>query len=78
MNIVKATNQFERWLGQHIPVVKRDLSFKHQHMAETPLSFLRATFYRWMQVWPEACHDLNKAPRVLSAAHATGMNFVTT
>lgn len=28
--------------------------------------FLRGTFYRWVQLWPEICADLAKAPQVLA------------
>ncbi|HLB90014.1 MAG TPA: hypothetical protein VJK29_20315, partial [Terriglobales bacterium] len=66
MNIVKATRRFEEWLGQHTTLVKRDLRLKHKHMAEAAFPFLRATFYRWMQIWPEICADFAKAPRVLA------------
>lgn len=66
MNIVKATRRFEQWLGQHTALVKPDLRLKHQRMAESPFPFLRATFYRWMQLWPETCRDMTKAPHVLA------------
>jgi len=66
MNIVKATQRYEEWLGQHTVLVKPDLRLKHEHMAEAAFPFLRATFYRWMQIWPEVCLDLANAPRVLA------------
>jgi uncharacterized protein (DUF2252 family) len=77
MNIVKATHRFEEWLGQHTTLVKPDLRLKHQHMAEAVFSFLRATFYRWMQVWPEVCPALAKAPRVLAVGDLHVENFGT-
>ena len=77
MNIVKATRRFEKWLGQHTVLVKPDLRLKHQHMAESPFPFLRATFYRWMQVWPEVCPELAKAPRVLAVGDLHVENFGT-
>ncbi len=66
MNIVKATHRFEEWLGRHTTLVKPDPRLKHQQMAAAVFPFLRATFYRWMQIWPEVCPDLAKAPRVLA------------
>jgi hypothetical protein len=30
MNIVKATESFERWMAAHIRIVKPDLAFKHR------------------------------------------------
>jgi hypothetical protein len=77
MNILKATNQFEKWLGQHTALVKRDLRLKHRRMAESPFCFLRATFYRWMQIWPQLCPNLNKAPKVLAVGDLHIENFGT-
>jgi hypothetical protein len=77
VNIVKATRQFEAWLGRHISLVKPDLRLKHQRMAEAAFPFLRATFYRWMQLWPEVCPDLAKAPKVLAVGDLHVENFGT-
>ena len=77
MNIVKATHRFEEWLGRHTTLVQADLRLKHQRMAEAPFPFLRATFYRWMQIWPEICPDLAKAPRVLAVGDLHVENFGT-
>jgi hypothetical protein len=77
MNIVKATHRFEEWLKRHTTLVKPDLRLKHQRMAEAVFPFLRATFYRWMQVWPEVCPDLAKAPRVLAVGDLHVENFGT-
>jgi len=35
-------------------------------MREDAFLFLRGTFYRWTQVWPEICADLTQAPKVLA------------
>ncbi len=77
MNIVKATSRFEEWLAKHTPLVRADLRLKHQRMAESPFPFLRATFYRWMQIWPEICPALAKAPRVLAVGDLHVENFGT-
>lgn len=77
MNIVKATKRYEDWLRQHIRVVEPDLRLKHQHMAESTFMFLRATFYRWVQIWPEVCPDLAKAPQVLAVGDLHVENFGT-
>jgi uncharacterized protein (DUF2252 family) len=66
MDFVAATKDFEKWVGGHARVVKSQLSDKHRHMAESPVQFLRGTFYRWTQTFPEICPDLDKAPAVLS------------
>jgi Uncharacterized protein conserved in bacteria (DUF2252) len=77
MNVVKATRRFEEWLRQHTAVVERDLRTKHKHMAEAVFPFLRATFYRWIQLWPEVCSDAAKAPRVLAVGDLHIENFGT-
>jgi hypothetical protein len=77
MNVVKATARFEQWLASHTPLVESDLHLKHRKMAETVFQFLRATFYRWVQIWPEVCPDLAKAPSSLSVGDLHVENFGT-
>jgi hypothetical protein len=77
MNIVKSTREFETWLGQHTTIVRPDLRLKHERMAGSPFPFFRATFYRWMQLWPEVCPALAKAPRVLAVGDLHVENFGT-
>lgn len=77
MEIVEATKAYERWMGTHLPIIRRDLDLKHKQMAASPFSFLRATFYRWAQVWPEACPDLAEAPALLTVGDLHVENFGT-
>jgi uncharacterized protein (DUF2252 family) len=77
VNILKSTRRYESWLGLHTPIVKADLKLKHQHMEEAAFPFLRATFYRWVQVWPEVCPELAKAPHVLGVGDLHVENFGT-
>jgi Uncharacterized protein conserved in bacteria (DUF2252) len=77
MNFVKATRQFEKWLGKHTSLLEPDLRLKHQFMAEALFPFLRATFYRWVQLWPEVCPDLAKAPHLLAVGDLHVENFGT-
>jgi hypothetical protein len=77
MNIFKATEQFESWLAKQVPLVRQDLALKHERMAEEAFSFFRATFYRWLQFWPEVCHDVAKAPAVLGVGDLHIENFGT-
>jgi hypothetical protein len=77
MNIVKATQKFEAWLAHHTKLVKPDILLKHRWMCEAAFSFFRATFYRWMQLWPEVCPELSKAPRVLAVGDLHIENFGT-
>ena len=76
MNIFKATSDFEHWLAKQLPIIRQD-ALKHQHMAEAAFPFFRATFYRWLQQWPEVCSDLAKAPSVLGVGDLHIENFGT-
>lgn len=77
MGIVKATREYEAWLGRHIRLLPGDLRRKHQAMAEDVFPFLRATFYRWMQLWPEVCPKEARAPHVLAVGDLHVENFGT-
>jgi hypothetical protein len=77
MNVVKATRDFEEWLAHRTDIVKKDLRLKHENMKAAVFPFLRATFYRWAQIWPEICPDLAKAPQVLAVGDLHIENFGT-
>lgn len=77
MDILTATKNFEKWVSGHTHVVKSQLSDKHEQMAESPVQFLRGTFYRWTQLFPEICSDLGKAPAVLSVGDLHIASFGT-
>ncbi len=77
MNVVKATRQFEEWLGHRTDIVKKDLRLKHANMKAAVFPFLRATYYRWAQIWPKVCPELAKAPQVLAVGDLHVENFGT-
>lgn len=77
MNIKKATQKYEAWVAKRAVLVEPDLALKHRRMAEDEFSFLRATFYRWVQLWPGVCPDLAKAPSVLAVGDLHVENFGT-
>src|ERR1700722_13471815 len=77
MNIIDATRDYEAWTKARIPIVSTDLRLKHRLMAERPFAFLRATFYRWMQLWPAECGVLARAPKVLAVGDLHIENFGT-
>jgi len=77
MDIIKATHRFEQWMGEYTTLVRRDLSLKHQRMAESPFFFFRATFYRWIELWPKICPHLCQAPRLLAVGDLHIENFGT-
>lgn len=75
--IIEATLAFEKWLGAQLPIIKQDLQLKHKYMAEAAFPYFRATFYRWLQLWPEMCPELAKGPRVLAVGDLHIENFGT-
>jgi len=77
MNIVKATRKFEEWLGRHTTIIKPDLQYKHEQMSKFAFPFLRATFYRWAQVFPEVCGEIAESPPVLAVGDLHIENFGT-
>lgn len=77
MKITKATQSYEAWLGKRITLLPADLNRKHAAMAQDVFPFLRATFYRWMQLWPEVCASESRAPKVLAVGDLHVENFGT-
>jgi hypothetical protein len=77
MNVVKATRLFEDWLGSHTDLIQKDLRLKHSNMRAGVFPFLRATYYRWAQVWPHVCPELAKASQVLAVGDPHVENFGT-
>src|SRR5262249_28327258 len=77
VDILQSTRAFEQWMARQIPVVRKDLRLKHQQLAESAFFFLRGTFYRWMQRWPEVCADLADAPKLACVGDLHVENFGT-
>ncbi|HKT74238.1 MAG TPA: DUF2252 family protein [Steroidobacteraceae bacterium] len=77
MNAVESTRKYEAWLSQRLRLLPVDLKLKHRRMAEGAFLFLRASFYRWAQIWPEVCPELAAAPSVLGVGDLHIENFGT-
>jgi hypothetical protein len=77
MKIKKATKKYEAWLGERLSLIPADLTLKHSRMEEAPFPFLRATFYRWAQLWAKLPFDFVKAPPVLAVGDLHLENFGT-
>jgi len=77
MNIKKATTRYEAWLSRHLEIVPEDLEAKHTAMRSDPFPFMRATYYRWAQTFPEVCGDLARAPKALAVGDLHVENFGT-
>jgi hypothetical protein len=74
MTIHESTKRYESWLRGEIPLLPKDLNKKHTAMRGDVFSFLRATFYRWAQTFPE---ELANAPEVLGIGDLHVENFGT-
>ncbi|HVT17028.1 MAG TPA: DUF2252 family protein [Thermoanaerobaculia bacterium] len=77
MTIQQATKGYVSWLAAQIELVSDDLALKHEHMREAPFLFLRATYYRWAQLFPELAKGLSNAPKVLAVGDLHVENFGT-
>lgn len=77
MNVVKATRHYEEWLGHRTNLVRKDLQQKHDNMKAGIFLFLRATYYRWAQMWPQVCPELARGPHVLAVGDLHVENFGT-
>ena len=77
MNIRQATASYERWIESCITLDRRLLAFKHQQMSSGLFPFLRATFYRWAQIWPEVLGRRDNGPSLLAVGDLHLENFGT-
>src|SRR4051812_32239723 len=77
MDLSKATAKYEDWLGRHLRILPDDLVFKHEQMRTAAFPFLRATYYRWAQIFPEHCAKVAKAPELLAVGDLHVENFGT-
>jgi hypothetical protein len=77
MKILRSTSEYEAWLSKQLEINKTDLKQKHKNMASDPFIFLRATYYRWAQIWTEVADKLADAPVVLAVGDLHIENFGT-
>jgi hypothetical protein len=77
MAIREATASYEAWLGGQIPLVPEDLERKHELMRGAAFPFLRATYYRWTQLWEQVPKAVRAAREVLAVGDLHVENFGT-
>ncbi len=77
MNIIDATKSYEAWLGKEVVLLDVDLRHKHELMATAVFPFLRATYYRWAQIWAETAEGLAGGLPVLAVGDLHVENFGT-
>jgi uncharacterized protein (DUF2252 family) len=70
MNILRATTRYEAWLGKRITLLPGDLERKHAEMAANVFPFLRATFYRWVELWAKLLPQADGAMEPAFIEHA--------
>src|SRR4051812_22758121 len=75
--IKAATTRYEAWLTKNSKTDSADLKYKHGKLKKTEFGFLRGTFYRWVQTFPNACPSLAKAPEVPCSGDCHIENFGT-
>src|SRR6185369_15826650 len=75
--VAESNRAYEKWLGGRLRLLPADIRRKHEKMARSPAAFLRATFFRWVEVWPSLCAPLTEAPRVLGVGDIHVENFGT-
>ena len=57
-SIIESTRAFESWMRKRTNLSNRLLKNKHRKMSAGAFPFLRATFYRWVERWPQVCPSL--------------------
>jgi Uncharacterized protein conserved in bacteria (DUF2252) len=76
-SVMEATDAYEAWLRRQTRVVAADLQKKHKKMRKDAFVFLRATFYRWLEVWLSSAGPLLDAPTVMAVGDVHLENFGT-
>lgn len=67
MDIFEATTRYEDWMRRSIDVVESHLLHKHAMMKRDLFSFLKGTFYRWIQLWAENMPpSIRNAPKLVA------------
>ena len=77
MNIFESTNQYETWLESLTHIDRAEIKIKHENMSSSPFIFLRATYYRWAQVWTKRCEKESRAPTIMAVGDLHVENYGT-
>ncbi len=76
-SLVESTAAYEQWLATKLPVVTADLERKHRLMRRDAFTFLRATYYRFVELLPAVAPGLGEAPVVAGVGDLHAENFGT-
>ena len=77
MDVFAATRAYEAWVAAQGPTRRADFGYKHARMAESPFHFLRGAYYRWAELFGDACPEAMDAPAVLAVGDLHIENFGT-
>ncbi len=78
MNIIESTAAYETALSDGTKLDEDGLKMKRAAMAKEDFSFLRATYYRWVELFEEHCADLaDSGPLLLGVGDLHVQNFGT-
>src|SRR5581483_12003264 len=77
MKFSKATAKYESWLSRYLHLLPADVKLKHEAMRAARFPFLRATYYRWAQIFPRVCEKLDSGEKVLGVGDLHVENFGT-
>ncbi len=77
MDFIELNQKYEAWLRTQLPVIEIDLELKHQRMRDNPFSFLRASFFRWSDLWQKHMQAFHSAPKILAIGDLHIENFGT-
>jgi uncharacterized protein (DUF2252 family) len=76
-SILRATRDYEAWLGTQLRLLPADMALKHEAMRVSPFAFFRGSFFRWAKQWKLWCPQVANAPRVLAVGDPHVENFGT-
>jgi hypothetical protein len=76
-DIRESTDRYEAWLGGHMRLVAPDLALKHERMRAAIFPFMRATYYRWCELWRELAGSERPFARVAAVGDLHIENFGT-
>jgi hypothetical protein len=76
--IQESTASYETWLGKQVALEAAGLERKHELMRGAAFPFLRATYYRWAELWPRlAAEGVRGGREVLAVGDLHVENFGT-
>ena len=76
-SIKDSVTSYERWLRQQLggELVEKDITRKHEKMAQSAFSFMRATYWRWSETIFDVCPELSSGQTVLAVGDIHLENF---